>query len=239
MAVWPRLHGCLPKPVCTPVTSLRLLACKHDASWLLLLLTGALLLVACCLLLVDVISYLWQALEMGIIDKIVDVDAADHEGMIAAALDYALSASVQTTPLDRRRVSGMAVPGDTSDALFSDIRRYVATAARGMTAPAAIVAAVEASVHSATFDEGMAEEQRLFNELATGTQAPAMQHMFFADRACTRIPGVPKGSAAGIKTVGVVGAGTMGVGITMNFINKGIPVTLGGLTAAAVTARRH
>merc|ERR1711978_123561 len=72
----------------------------------------------------------------------------------------------------------------------------------------------------------MGNEQKLFNKLATGSQARALQHVFFAQRACSKVPGIDKNLALPIKKVGIIGCGTMGGGIAMCFAQIGVPVAI-------------
>jgi len=94
-------------------------------------------------------------------------------------------------------------------------------------APENNIKAVEAAVNSATFDDGLKAERKLFGELMMGAQSAAQRYYFFAERQAQKIPDVPDDTPArAIKKVGVLGAGTMGGGISMNFANAGIPVTI-------------
>ncbi|MCH7890570.1 MAG: 3-hydroxyacyl-CoA dehydrogenase family protein [Gemmatimonadetes bacterium] len=111
-------------------------------------------------------------------------------------------------------------------AIFDDFRKSIARKARGFKAPEAIIQSVEAAVRL-PFDEALANERRLFVECQDSPEAKAQQYFFFAERQAKKIPDVPKDTPTReIKKVGVIGAGTMGGGISMNFLNRGIPVTL-------------
>jgi 3-hydroxyacyl-CoA dehydrogenase len=95
-----------------------------------------------------------------------------------------------------------------------------------MTAPENIIKCVEAAV-SLPFDDGLKRESELSAELHSGPQAPAMRHSFFAEREAAKIPDVPDDTPTlPVNTVGIIGAGTMGGGIAMNFANVGIPVKI-------------
>ena len=97
---------------------------------------------------------------------------------------------------------------------------------KGFDAPYANLACVEAATRL-PFDEGMAFERTEFMKLMMGSQSAAQRHMFFAERQAAKIDGLPKDtSLRDIKKVGVIGAGTMGGGITMNFLSAGVPVTI-------------
>jgi 3-hydroxyacyl-CoA dehydrogenase len=97
---------------------------------------------------------------------------------------------------------------------------------KGFEAPYANLACVEAATRL-PFDEGLAFERAEFMKLMMGSQSAAQRHLFFAERQAAKIDGLPKDIALrDVKSVGVIGAGTMGGGITMNFLAKGIPVTI-------------
>ena len=97
---------------------------------------------------------------------------------------------------------------------------------RGFEAPYANLACVEAATRL-PFEEGLAFEREQFVKLMFGSQSAAQRHIFFAERQAAKIDGLPKDTKLrDIKKVGVIGAGTMGGGISMNFLQKGIPVTI-------------
>jgi len=99
-------------------------------------------------------------------------------------------------------------------------------AALNLDAPEANIRAVKIACEK-SYSEGVLEERKLFMELMSGTQAKAQQYFFFAERKAAKIDGLPEGTQArDIKRVGVIGAGTMGGGISMNFLSAGIPVTI-------------
>jgi len=113
-----------------------------------------------------------------------------------------------------------------SDAYFQFARNTVKAMARNFPAPAKCVDAVEAAV-KLPFEDGMRRERELFLALLVTPESAALRHAFFAERAAGKIPDVPDGTPVRtIAKVGVVGAGTMGGGISMNFLNAGIPVTI-------------
>ena len=110
--------------------------------------------------------------------------------------------------------------------IFTDFRKANARKFRGFNAPEAIIRCVEASLEL-PFDEGMTFERQLFNELQADSQSAAQRHVFFAERQAAKVDSLPADTAIlPIAKVGVIGAGTMGGGIAMNFANAGIPVTL-------------
>jgi 3-hydroxyacyl-CoA dehydrogenase len=97
---------------------------------------------------------------------------------------------------------------------------------KGYEAPKACIEAVRAAVEK-PYAEGVKIERELFMKLVTGAQSAALRHVFFAERAAARIDGVGKDTPSReVKTVGILGAGTMGGGIAMNFLSAGLPVTI-------------
>ena len=124
------------------------------------------------------------------------------------------------TVTERKRVRDRAVPGaDEFDALAAPWLK-----AGGPAAPKSCVEAVRGAV-TMPFDEGLANERRLFEQLVAGDESKAQRHAFFAEREAQKLPG---GKVAGrpIARAAVIGAGTMGGGIAMSFANAGIPVTI-------------
>ena len=123
-----------------------------------------------------------------------------------------------------RKSSEMPVRGDASG--VEAFKKANAKKFRGFDAPAANIACVEAATRL-PFAEGMKFERDEFMKLMFGTQSAAQRHMFFAERQAAKIDDVPKDTVLrAIKKVGVIGAGTMGGGISMNFLSAGIPVTI-------------
>jgi 3-hydroxyacyl-CoA dehydrogenase len=160
-----------------------------------------------------------QAAKAGVIDKIVEGD------LLEGALDYARGLAVQKAPL--RKVRDLKVDtGKIPAGFFDDARKRVAKEKKNLFAPQRIVDALEAAA-TLPFDKGMARERELFLQCAQNSQSKAMQHVFFAERKAANVPNLDKNVAKrDIKTVAIIGAGTMGGGIAMNFLNVGIPVTL-------------
>src|SRR5690606_21855611 len=110
--------------------------------------------------------------------------------------------------------------------LFDDFRKANARRFRGFEAPENCIKAIEAAVNL-PFPQALARERELFLELLAGEQAKAQQYIFFAERQAAKIPDVPADTPLiDIKSAGVIGAGTMGGGIAMNFLQAGIPVTI-------------
>jgi len=171
-----------------------------------------------------------EALALGLIDALAP-DAGLREAALAFARRVSAGGAARPKVRDRedRTAADRATPG-----VFEDFARAHARRFRGFVAPGAIVEAVKAAV-TLPFDEGMARESELFAHLVASPESLAQRHVFFAEREAARVPGLPADTRAiDIGTVGVIGAGTMGGGITMNFLDAGIPVTLVETTQAAL-----
>ncbi|MDR3507690.1 MAG: 3-hydroxyacyl-CoA dehydrogenase NAD-binding domain-containing protein, partial [Caulobacteraceae bacterium] len=161
-------------------------------------------------------------LSMGLVDEIVE------EGHLrAGALDFAKKVIADGRPLKRVRDLNDKVEADRAHPeIFAEFRKANARKFRGFLAPEYNIRCIEAAVNL-PFDEGLAVERKLFGELITGPQSAAQRYSFFAERQANKIPDVPEDTALiPIETVGILGAGTMGGGIAMNFANAGVPVTI-------------
>ena len=177
------------------------------------------------------------ALEMITSGKHVDAKTAAAAGLIdelvsegelkAGAIAFATKIVNERRPLRKvRDLDEKILPARGKSELFDEFRKASARKARGFLAPEYCVRAVEAAVNL-PFDEGMKVEQKLFLELMQGEQSAAQRYVFFAERQVWKIPDVPDDTPTiPIKKIGVIGAGTMGGGISMNFANIGIPVTI-------------
>lgn len=155
---------------------------------------------------------------LGAVDRV--TDAADLE---QAALEYARELLAADAPL--RRTSELPAP-EAPEGFFDEYRQRITRRTRGYEAPERIVKCVEAAVER-SFEEGMKIERDLFVECLESTQSAAMRHLFFAERAVSKVPGIDKSTnRCSIDSVGVVGAGTMGSGIALACLNAGLPVVL-------------
>ncbi len=165
--------------------------------------------------------------ERGAIDEIIDGD------LRTGALAYARRLVADNTPV--KRVRDIVIdPASIPDGFFDEYRKGMARQTRGFLAPEQIVKCVEAAV-SMSYDESVEVENRLFMECMASTHSKAQRHLFFADREISKIPDVPKDTPMRkIEKVAIVGGGTMGGGIAMNFVNVGIPVTLKEVNAEAL-----
>ncbi|MDP2626621.1 MAG: 3-hydroxyacyl-CoA dehydrogenase NAD-binding domain-containing protein [Candidatus Rokubacteria bacterium] len=158
-----------------------------------------------------------QAAALGLVDEVVPGDLLD------GAVAYAERLVAEARPL--RKISEMQdkVAG-VAPAVFDESRKGLARSARGFEAPQRCVDAVQAAA-TLPFAEGLKRERELFAGLMQGTQSKAQIHVFFSEREVTKIPDVPKETPVKpIRSAAVIGAGTMGGGIAMNFANAGIPV---------------
>ena len=162
-----------------------------------------------------------EALKHGLLDEIVAGD------LTAAGVAFAEKVLNENRPLKKIRDLDdklAAVRGKPD--VFAQFRKSVARQTRGFRAPENIIKAVEAAV-GLPFDQGIARERELFSELLTSPESKAQRYFFFAEREAAKIPDVPADTAPKeIKKAAVIGAGTMGGGIAMNFANVGIPVTV-------------
>lgn len=166
-----------------------------------------------------------EALAWGVIDEITDGDLV--EAAIATAEKAVGKQPRRTGEID---IDGNAYGKD----FFDGVRKSIARKTRGFFAPERCIQCVEAAV-SLPLADGLKRERELFQECAKNPQARALQHMFFAERQISRIPGISKETPRrDIKKVGIIGAGTMGGGIAMNFANAGIPVTILEVEQAAL-----
>jgi 3-hydroxyacyl-CoA dehydrogenase len=143
-----------------------------------------------------------------------------------SAIAFAERAAGEPTPSRVRDRDDKLAEARANPAVFDDFRKANARKFRGFLAPENNIRAVEAAVNL-PFDEGMVRERELFNELMQDSQSAAQRHVFFAERQAARIDDIPADTPTQkIARIGVIGAGTMGGGIAMNFLNAGIPVTI-------------
>jgi 3-hydroxyacyl-CoA dehydrogenase len=156
--------------------------------------------------------------KTALLDRVVDDDA------VAGAIALVQEAADNKLPLKRARDISVVLPN--AEAFFDFARGAVAPLSKHYPAPVKIIDAVEAAVLK-PFDEGIQVEAAGFAELLQGTVSKALRHIFFATRAAAKIPDVPASTATRpVRSVAVIGAGTMGGGIAMNFANAGVRVTV-------------
>lgn len=153
------------------------------------------------------------AAEAGLVDGLVDEKRLAEE-----AIAFARTVHVP------RRTGERTVTADS--ALFDKAVNEAALKSKALEAPHACIEAVKAATEL-PFAEGLERERELFAQLVAGDESRALRHVFFAERASTKIDGLPKDtSLRTIKSVGIIGAGTMGGGIAMNFLSAGFPITI-------------
>jgi 3-hydroxyacyl-CoA dehydrogenase len=151
----------------------------------------------------------------GLIDKVADGD------LVAAAVAFAKE-QIGKTP---RRIGEKTVD-KVPAGLFEKARSALGRHPSGPIAPKAAIDAVEAAT-TLPLAEGNARERALFREAAASPYARALQYAFFAERQAANLPGIgPDTKLRDIKTVGILGAGTMGTGIGLAFLNAGFPLTI-------------
>ncbi len=156
-----------------------------------------------------------KAEVVGLVDRLAGQDTL-AEDAIAYALELI---AVGPRPTRERPVTGDA-------AVIEQLKSANARKWKGFDAPYANLACVQAATRL-PFEEGLKFERTEFLKLMGGSQSAAQRHMFFAERQAAKIDGLSKDlPLRDVKKVGVIGAGTMGGGISMNFLAKGIPVTI-------------
>jgi 3-hydroxyacyl-CoA dehydrogenase len=158
-----------------------------------------------------------EALALGIVDRVIEGD------LLTGAVAFAREVADRPAPKTRERDEKLA---SVDPAVFSAARETARTTRRGQPAPLAAIDAVEASSRL-PFEEGLKLEAKLFNECLYSIQSKALIYAFFGERTVNKIPDIPKETPVyQIRRSAVIGAGTMGGGIAMNYANAGIPVIL-------------
>ncbi|MBL8702146.1 MAG: enoyl-CoA hydratase/isomerase family protein [Alphaproteobacteria bacterium] len=171
-----------------------------------------------------------EALDWGVLDALVEEGA-----LRAGALDFARRVVDESRTLRRvRDIEDRIAPDRGRTDLYDAVRKENARKSRGMNSPEAAIVAVQQAVEL-PFDEALRLARESFVALSTATEARALRHVFFAERQVAKIPDVPETTPAlPIARIGIVGAGTMGGGIAMNFLNAGMPVTIVEVDAGAL-----
>jgi len=160
------------------------------------------------------------------------LDSVVETEVLPAAIAFCQHDAAAKLPLKKARDVRINFPN--AEAFFDFARGAIAPIARHYPAPGKCIDAVEAAVLR-PFEEGMKVERAAFAELVGTTASMALRHAFFATRAAAKIPDVPPDTPLrAIKSVAVIGAGTMGGGIAMSFANAGVPVTVLETTQAAL-----
>ncbi|HXB74337.1 MAG TPA: 3-hydroxyacyl-CoA dehydrogenase NAD-binding domain-containing protein [Candidatus Acidoferrales bacterium] len=180
-----------------------------------------------------------DALAAGMVDRLIEGD------LLTGAITFAREVVGRPIPRTSQRNQKLdgALAGNGPE-IFAAARRLAQKTRRGQTAPLAAIEAVEAATRL-PFAEGCAYEAELFRQCLYSTQSKTLIHAFFAERAVWKIPDIPAATPTGeIRRAAVIGAGTMGGGITMNYANAGIPVIVKEATQEALdrgmaTIRNH
>ena len=158
-----------------------------------------------------------SACEWGLVDRVIESDLLD------AAIDYA---GQLVDKGDGPRRTGDRSVDPVAEDFFSNYRAKIARRARGYQSPWRIIECVEAAV-SQPLTEGLSLERELFLKCRDSDQSASMRHLFFAERAVSKIPDVPKDTPTrDIRQIAIIGAGTMGSGIALACLNAGLDVLL-------------
>ncbi len=162
-----------------------------------------------------------EAKRHGLLDEVFQGDLA------AAAVAFAERVVAERRPLRKvRDLEDKIAAARGKPDLFAEFRKSVARQTRGFRAPESCIQAVEAAV-SLPFEQGLARERELFQDLLRSPESKAQRYVFFAEREAAKIPDVPAETPTKeIRKAAVIGSGTMGGGIAMCFANAGIPVTV-------------
>ena len=163
-----------------------------------------------------------KCLKSGLIDKM-----ASENQLLEDSTSFAKEILSNNRPLKKvRDMDEKVIAARGNDQLFSDFRKSIARKTRGFLAPEYNIQCIEAAVNK-SFKEGIKVERDLFLKLVTGNQSAAQRYFFFSQRQVAKIPDIPRETEKlKIDEVGIIGAGTMGGGIAMNFANANIPVTI-------------
>lgn len=162
-----------------------------------------------------------QAEKIGLVDKLVAED-----GLAESGVAFARSVIGKADhPVSSKRTDKIGEIASDSD-FFDEFRKTQMRRLKGFEAPEACIEAVKAAI-DLPYEDGVKKERELFGKLVTGTQSKALRHVFFAERAAAKIDDIPADTPVlPVKTVGILGAGTMGGGIAMNFLTAGYAVTI-------------
>ncbi|HEX9223893.1 MAG TPA: 3-hydroxyacyl-CoA dehydrogenase NAD-binding domain-containing protein [Candidatus Acidoferrales bacterium] len=168
-----------------------------------------------------------DALKFGILDRLIEGD------LLAGAVAFARGVAGKPAPKTRERKEKLGTPAQNAP-IFAAARENARKKQRGLMAPLAAIDAMEAAT-KLSFEEGCETERKLFAECLFSDQSKALIHVFFGEREVAKIPDVPKETPIiPVNSAAVVGAGTMGGGITMALVNAGIPVLLKETDQAAL-----
>ena len=160
-----------------------------------------------------------KALNMGIVDQI-------SENVVEDSIEFVKNVVIETDTHPKvRDKNEKMIEARGNENVMLEAQAIVAKARKGQFAPGQIIKCVEAAINLDDFDEGLKKEGEYFLECLMHPQREAMIHIFFGERAASKISDVPKETQVmDIKKAGIIGSGTMGGGIAMCFANAGIPV---------------
>ena len=160
-----------------------------------------------------------KALNMGIVDKI-------SENIVEESIDFVKEVAENTKNHPKVRDNNeKMIEARGNDNILLEAQAMAAKGRKGQFAPGQIIKCVEEAINLDDFDEGLKKEGEYFLECLLHPQREAMIHIFFGERAASKISDVPKDTnVKDIKKAGIIGSGTMGGGIAMCFANAGIPV---------------
>ena len=162
-----------------------------------------------------------QAAQWGLIDRL-GVDAADP---VEQGLAYASELVAANAPLRRTRDAAALTDRATAQAAINAARADTVKKARGLFSPLKIVDAVQAAL-DLPFDDGLCEERKLFTQCLDSAQRAGLVHAFFAEREVLKAPETKVAQSRPLASIGIVGGGTMGAGITVAALDAGLPVTM-------------
>ncbi len=162
-----------------------------------------------------------EAVKLGVLDAIVGDD------LLNEAIRFAKNCAGSKEPHPKtRELSKKLIIDERTQEGLQQLRQGLTKKARGMQAPARAIEAVALTSHL-PFEEGSQAESQLFQACLKSSEAKGLMHAFFSERAVSKIPDLPKDvTATPIESAAIIGAGTMGGGITMSYLNAGIPVVL-------------
>ncbi len=156
-----------------------------------------------------------EAAKLGILDAIADGD------LKAFAMDFATGRAAKPIP---RLSEKDALPPDAAD-FFEAERTSLAKRARGQLSPLRALDSIRGAVEL-PFADGLAQEREIFEELRASDQSKALRHVFFAERAVTKVPGLEDVKPRPVEAIGIIGGGTMGAGIATAALRAGLTITM-------------
>jgi 3-hydroxyacyl-CoA dehydrogenase len=164
-----------------------------------------------------------EARELGLVDH---VDGKSGTPMEAGLAFTQLLLGNNEGPRPTREMTARIEADKKDKDLFERLKADVNKKARGQLSPVIAINAIMAAVYTKDFDEGMKIERQLFQDLMKTPQREALIHAFFGERTVGKVPELAEGTARKVESIGVIGGGTMGSGITLAMMNAGIPVVM-------------